>query len=177
MEIRLTSGKTLSILQGESLYHALKRQGIYLVSSCGGKGSCGKCKIKIIKGGYEALSFGKLGQKDRESGFVIACQTFPRDDVLIEIPRESRIVVGDKIAVSKTRDLFELFESFEVRISPVVKRLSLDLPPPTIHDNISDVERLKRSLEKSGMKGVRFSHIFVSSLSGALRKAEWKIVL
>lgn len=177
MEIRLTSGKTLSVSEEESLYHALKRQGVYLVSSCGGKGTCGKCKVKIIRGKCEVISFGKLGQKEREAGFVIACQTFPKEDVIIEIPRESRLVIGDKIAVSKTRDLFELFESFNVKISSVVKRLSLDLPPPTIHDNISDIERLKRSMDKIGIKVMRFSHRFVSSLSGALRKAGWKIVL
>lgn len=177
MEIRLTSGKTFSISEGESVYHALKRQGIYLLSSCGGKGTCGKCKVRMVRGNYEVLSHGKLGQREREAGFVIACQTFPREDILIEIPRESRLVVGDKIAISKSRDLFELFESFNVEISPIVKSLSLDLPPPTIHDNISDVERLKRSMEKAGIKGMRFSHGFVSSLPRALRDAGWKIVL
>ncbi|MFN3479044.1 MAG: 2Fe-2S iron-sulfur cluster-binding protein, partial [Thermodesulfovibrionales bacterium] len=50
MEIRLTSGKTLSIESGEDLYRALKRQGVYLVASCGGKGTCGKCRVKVMEG-------------------------------------------------------------------------------------------------------------------------------
>ncbi|HWR58277.1 MAG TPA: ASKHA domain-containing protein [Thermodesulfovibrionales bacterium] len=177
MEIQLTSGKTFPINAEESLYHALKRQGLYLLSSCGGKGTCGKCRVRVISGNYEVRSHRKTGQKGIEKGVVVACRTFPMEDVLIEIPKESRLVIGDKIAVSKTRDLFELFESFDAGISPVVKRISLELPPPTIHDNISDVERLKRSLEKKGLKGIRFSHGFMSTLSGALRKAAWKIVL
>ncbi len=150
---------------------------MYVVSSCGGKGTCGKCKVRIVEGRCEVVSYGKLGQKERAEGFVLACRTFPRGDVLVEIPKESMLIVGDKIAISRSRDLFELFETFGVEISPVVKHLCLDIPPPTIHDNISDVERLKRSLEEAEIKGMRFSHGFVSSMAKALREARWKIIL
>lgn len=177
MEIRLTSGKTLSVSDGENIYHALKRQGVYLVASCGGKGTCGKCRVKIIEGDCDVLSYGKLGQKEKDSGLVLACQTIPKRDILIDIPKESRLIVGDKIAVSKSRDIFELFESFNAEISPVVKKVCLDIHPPTIHDNISDLERLKRALEQKGIKGVRFSHGFASAMPKALRDANWKIAL
>ena len=177
MEIKLTSGKTLSVSEGESLYHALKRQGIYLVSSCGGKGTCGKCRVRVVEGRNEAVSYGNLAQKERDAGTVIACQTFALENILIEIPRRSRLIVGDKIAISKSRDLFELLESFDVGILPVVRHLCVNVPPPTLHDNISDIERIRRSLAKAGIKGMRFSHGFVSSMSEALRAAGWKIVL
>ena len=177
MEVRLTSGRALSVAEGEDLFHALKRQGIYLVASCGGKGSCGKCKVRVVEGRHESLSYGKLSQKERKEGFVLACQTFPEEDALIDIPKESMLVVGDKIAVSKARDLLDLFHSFNGEVSPVVKHLCLDVPPPTIHDNISDSERLRRALEDRGIKGLRFSHGFVSSMARALREAGWKIIL
>lgn len=177
MEIRLTSGKILSIEGEEDLYRALKRQGVYLVASCGGKGTCGKCKVKVIEGSYKILSIGKLDQKDREKGYVLACQTIPGGDLLIEIPEESRLVVGDKIAISKSRDLFELFQSFHAKVSPMIKQVCLNIPPPTIHDNISDLDRLKRSLDEKGLKEMRFSHRFVSGLSRIIREAEWKVVL
>lgn len=177
MELRLSSGKTLSIEKNEDLLKALKRQGVYLSASCGGKGTCGKCKVKVIEGSFDIVSAGKLDKKDREKGYVLACQTMPKGDLLIEIPEESRLVVGDKIAVSRSRDLFELFQSFNVPISPMVKQLCLDIPPPTIHDNISDLERLKRSLEEKGLKAMRFSHLFVSGLSRILRKSNWRVLL
>lgn len=177
MELRLTSGKTLSVLSDEHILQALKRQGIYLIASCGGKGTCGKCTVKIIEGNCNVLSYGKLGQKQKESGLVLACQSIPEQDILIEIPEESRLVVGDKIAISKSRDIFELFESFNAEISPIVKKLCLEIHPPTIHDNISDLERLKRSLEQKDIKDMRFSHGFVSSMAEALRDNNWKIAL
>ncbi len=177
MELRLTSGKTLSVSEGENILSALKRQGVFLVASCGGKGTCGKCNVRMVSGDAEIASYGKLEQKERDKGLVLACKTIPKGDVTVEIPDESRLVVGDKIAVSKTRDFFELLESFNVQISPLVKKACLKIEPPTIHDNISDLERLKRELERYGVKGVRFSHKFVSSLSKSLRNAGWKISL
>lgn len=173
----MTSGKTIPVSEGDDLYHALKGQGVYLVASCGGKGACGKCKVRIVEGRYESVSHGKLGPKEREQGFVLACRTYPKGDILIEIPKESMIVVGDKIAISKSRELFELFESFNAEVTPIVKHLCLEVPQPTIHDNISDIERLKRALEERGIKGMRFSHGFVSSMAKALREAGWKITL
>jgi uncharacterized 2Fe-2S/4Fe-4S cluster protein (DUF4445 family) len=130
-----------------------------------------------MEGRSESVSYGKLGQKERDKGFVLACQTYPKEDLLIEVPKESMLAVGDKIAISRSRDLFELFESFNVPVSPVVKPVCLAVPPPTIHDNISDIERLKRVLEEKGIKGMRFSHAFVSSMAKALREADWEIIL
>jgi uncharacterized 2Fe-2S/4Fe-4S cluster protein (DUF4445 family) len=177
MEIRFASGKTLPVSEGENIFQTLKSHEVYLLSSCGGKGTCGKCKVRIVEGRFEAVSYGRLGQREREEGCVLACQTFPKGDLLIEIPKESMLVVGDKIALSKSRDLFELFESFNAEISPMVKHRCLDVSPPTIHDNISDMDRLKRTLDEMGIKGMRFSHWFVSSMAKSLRDAGWKIVL
>ncbi len=175
MYIKLPTGKTLDISKGESLLQALKRQGVYLVTSCGGKGICGKCRIKLLEGDCRVKSTGKLEPREIDSGIVLACQTFPEEDIFIDIPKESRLVVGDKIALSKSGDLLELLKSFGVEIYPLVRQITLDLPPPTINNNISDLERLRRSLEEKGLIGMRFIHRFVTSMSDALRNAGWKI--
>jgi uncharacterized 2Fe-2S/4Fe-4S cluster protein (DUF4445 family) len=175
MHIRLTTGKTLEISEGESLLQALKRQGVYLVSSCGGKGICGKCRVRLIEGGYRIESTGKLESCEIDRGIVLACQTFSEGNITIDIPKESILVIGDKIALSKSGDLLELLNSFGVEIYPLVRQITLDLPPPTINDNISDIERLKRALEEKGLIGMRFIHRFVTSMSDALRNADWKI--
>jgi uncharacterized 2Fe-2S/4Fe-4S cluster protein (DUF4445 family) len=177
MELRLTSDEVIKLNEKEDIYSALKRSGIYLVASCGGKGTCGKCKVKIIEGDCDVISYGKLTQKERESNIVLACQTVPKRDILIEIPKESRLVVGDKIAIARTKDLVEYLKSYGVDINPAVKRLYLELPPPTISDNISDLERLKRTLNEKGLKNIRFSHGFVSTMADTLRIANWNVEL
>ncbi|MFO0753115.1 MAG: ASKHA domain-containing protein [Thermodesulfovibrionales bacterium] len=177
MNIRLTSDETVPLKEGEDLYTALKRAGIYLVASCGGKGTCGKCTVKIVEGEHKILSHGKLTAREREEGIVLACKTVPKGDVLIDIPKESRLVVGDKIALAKTKDLAGYLLSYGVSLNPPVKRIALELPPPTISDNISDLERLKRALDERGLGTMRFSHGFVAGMAKTLREAGWKVEL
>jgi uncharacterized 2Fe-2S/4Fe-4S cluster protein (DUF4445 family) len=177
MHIRLPTGKTLDILAGENLLQAFKRQGIYLVASCGGKGICGKCRIRILEGRYRTETTGKLDPLEIQSGIVLACQTFPEEDISIDIPKASRLVVGDIIEISRSKNLFELFQSLDGNISPLVKRIPLDIPPPSLDNNISDLERLQKAVEGTGLKGMRFSHGFVSSLAKSLRDADWKVTL
>ena len=150
---------------GESIYEALKHNGIYLVASCGGKGVCGKCRVKIIEGRSRIEATGKLRKKDREENIVLACQTFPEENILIEIPEDAKLVIGDKIAVSKSKDLLEFLRTFEPEFTPPVRCTVLDLAPPSIHDNISDLERIKKALDEKGIHGMRFSHDFVTSMS------------
>jgi len=176
MNITLTTGKILPVSGGESLLQALKRHGTYLVASCGGKGVCGKCRVRLIEGKGRILSTGKLEPREIDRGIVLACQTFPETDIFIDIPKESLLVTGDKIALSKSGDLLELLKSTGAEISPMVRQITLNLPPPTIDDNISDLERLRRSLEEKGKIGIRFIYGAILSFSKTLREAEWKIM-
>jgi len=177
MSIKLSTGKSIPIAKGESILSALKKSGIYLVASCGGKGTCGKCRVKITSGKYKTARAEKISKSDRDKGTVLACQTFPENDISLEILEEARLVVGDKIALAKSKDLSELLRSFDAEITPIVKRLNIKLPPPTIEDHISDLERLKRELEMKGIKGMRFSQTFASSMAEDLRKHNWEIHL
>ena len=177
MHIRLTSGKILDRMKDENLLQAFKRQGVYLVASCGGKGICGKCRIRIFRGEYHTASQGKLHAHDIESGVVLACQTFPESDISVDIPKESQLVLGDVLEISRTKDLLETFRSSGKTLSPLVKWVSLEVTPPTIDDNISDLERLKKSLEAICLKDMSFSHGFLSTMATELREARWKVHL
>ncbi len=177
MKISLVTGEVFTLREGESLYEALKRNSYYLIASCGGKGICGKCRVKIIEGRCDIKGHGKLTPSERERGFVLACQCYPLKDVSIEVPEDSRLIVGDKIAISKGRDLFELLLESSKDITPLVRTISLKLPEPSITDNISDLERIKRSLHENNLKGMRFSHSFIKELPQIVRKYGWDIDL
>jgi len=177
MEIRLTSGKTIPVSANESILKALKENGVFLVASCGGKGVCGKCRVKVLEGRTRAGSTGKLLKKDREENIMLACSTFPEGDLLIEIPEESRLVIGDKIAIAKSNSLREFLHSVEAGLLPAIRRVSLEIEPPTIQDHSSDLERVKRALSEKGIENMRFSHEFVAHLGKSLREMNWKINL
>jgi uncharacterized 2Fe-2S/4Fe-4S cluster protein (DUF4445 family) len=100
----------------------------------------------------------------------------PEGDVTVEIPIESKLTIGDKIAISRSRDLFELLLTYRAKISPIISRQHITLPPPTVDDNISDLERLKRGLEEKGLH-LTFSKDFLSKMADDLRKHDWDVTM
>jgi uncharacterized 2Fe-2S/4Fe-4S cluster protein (DUF4445 family) len=177
MKVKLSTGQTIQSGAGQSLLDALKAEDIYLVASCGGKGTCGKCKVRVIEGDAGARSRGKLTGGERERGMALACQSFPLTDLLVEIPESSRLTLGGKIAYQRAEDLRALLDSFAAPVTPLVKTVDLRLPPPTLHDNISDLERLRRALAEVDLAGMRFSHRLTLSMARALRKPGWRVTL
>lgn len=177
MEIRIRNGKSIAADPGRSVYQTLRDNGIYLVASCGGKGVCGKCRVKVIEGKYRTESAAKLKKKDIGDKVVLACTTFPEEDVLIEIPEDSKLVIGDKIAVGKSKGLLEFLRAEEPSLTPMVRKIQLTLTPPTIEDNLSDLERIRRALAENQINGMRFSHGFVQHMAKALRDHGWSVYL
>ena len=95
MNIALTSGKNISAKPGTSILESLKQAGIYLTSSCGGKGTCGKCIGRcpagaITEGGHDKL-------KCYEYGRVVAKEMTTRLQPLLK-PHHRRINGEDNIS-------------------------------------------------------------------------------
>ncbi|MBI5056459.1 MAG: DUF4445 domain-containing protein [Nitrospirae bacterium] len=177
MQLSLTSGKKITCSTDTSILEALKQSGLYLTSSCGGKGTCGKCKVIVKSGRAESKSKIKLTQDEVDKGYVLACRTFPSEDVLIEIPKESMLVVEGKVVTGKSKDLQVLLSSTGAGINPLTERTVLQLPPPTLDDNISDLERLRRELFSKGMACLRVPFRFMPDLAKTVRKKDWEITL
>ncbi len=177
MKISLPSGKIIPGSPEISIMESLKKEDIYLTSSCGGKGTCGKCKIIVKLGTVTTRSKIKLTHEEIQKGYTLACQSFPEEDVVIEIPKESMLTVEGKIATGKSKDLQELLRSIGVEINPLTERIVLHLPPPSLNDNISDLERLKRELFSKGLGCLRVSFRFLIDLAKTVRKKDWEITL
>ncbi|MFQ3574675.1 MAG: ASKHA domain-containing protein, partial [Thermodesulfovibrionales bacterium] len=174
MKLRLTTGEEITTKGNEDIYRALKREGIYLTASCGGRGICGKCKIKVLEGQYRSVSSGVLTKKEKAENMVLACKTYPKEDINIEIPKHSILTIGDKIAISKMQNLYEYLKTYGVEIRPMVRRVSLELPPPSLEDKRSDLDRLTMKLRDMGLLPMRFSHGFVSSMADVMRLSNWR---
>jgi uncharacterized 2Fe-2S/4Fe-4S cluster protein (DUF4445 family) len=177
MKISLLSGKSISVAPQISILDALEREGIYLTSSCGGKGTCGKCKIIVKSGDVDRRSTMKLTKEELDESYVLACQSYPLGDLLIDIPKESMLTVEGKIATGRSKDLLAMLHSLGVDIEPLSERILLELPPPTLTDNISDLERLKRELMAKGLGCLRVPFRSLKDLAGTLRKDDWKITI
>jgi len=177
MKVNISTGNAIECAEGQSLLESLMDNGIYLVASCGGKGTCGKCRVRVIDGDAGQTARGKLTEDEQASGLALACKCLPKSDITIAIPETSRLIVGDKIALSKGADLSAILQSFRVDKKPVLSTIELNLPEPTINDNISDLERIRRALEEKGITDISFSHGFTRQMADSLRGHSWKVHL
>ncbi len=177
MKITLSTGRVVETKEGESILESLKKAGIFLTSSCGGKGVCGKCKIIVQSGDVESRSHIKLSSEEIRQGYALACMTSPLGEITIDIPKQSILTVEGQIVTGKAKDLLAMLNSAGGDIDPLSERIVLQLPKPTLDDNISDLERLKRELFANGLGCLRVPSRFMSNLAKTVRKKDWEITL
>jgi uncharacterized 2Fe-2S/4Fe-4S cluster protein (DUF4445 family) len=164
-----------------SLFKAVKAAGVYVLSSCGGKGNCGKCKVIIKQGTVESgKSRSFLSAEEAERGYALACHSLVKSDLIVEIPPESRMQARHKIATgAKTDELLKLMEAAGGCLESRINRVYLELKPPTIDDNIADYERLRRCLDKKGFDAshLHMNYLVLKKLSHVLREGNWKVTV
>lgn len=171
MKLKTTRGKILEF-SGQNILEALQREGIYLTASCGGKGSCGRCKIRVIEGEVDTLSYAGISDKDRERGFVLACQSKPKSDLYIEIP-QNLVVLKDRISKAREELIWEKLKREPNLLNPPLKRVTLCLSPPNLDSPTSDFERLKSALGSSPS----ISLALARELPNFLRERNWRVNL
>ena len=77
----LPYGREARVPSSATLLDAARQAGIPLASSCGGEGTCGKCRLIVRKGRVQAAPAAALTTADSERGYVLACQTRALDDL------------------------------------------------------------------------------------------------
>ncbi|GAB5045668.1 ASKHA domain-containing protein [Thermodesulfovibrio sp. TK110] len=153
----------------DSLLQLLQKQGIYIPASCGGKGICGRCKIKVLEGSISSNSFLGISEADKTEGFVLACQSFPQSDILIELPAQL-ITVSERIALAKAELIENIFKTQPSLLSPLVRKLHLKIEP---QESLADFENLKIAARRS----LSISRKLASQLPDFLRENQWNITL
>ncbi|MCP8304402.1 MAG: DUF4445 domain-containing protein [archaeon] len=129
---------------GTRLLDASRALAIDLASDCGGKGTCGKCKVRIDEG---LESLGKIKPSEEkhltkdmiEGGYRLACLAKIRAPLKVYVPEISR--------VGKQRLQTEGLE-VPVTANPFVRKYFVKMPVPTLHDVRSDEDRLLDTLKK-----------------------------
>lgn len=173
-------GKTIDAPSDKNLFDVARKTGIELNSSCGGEGTCGKCKVIVKEGEFRTDSTTKLSREEIEKGYVLACQTTALSNLSLEVPHESIMRKGQKIATgSRAKELERLIKNLDKEIKPRVRKIALTLPPPDLEDNISDTDRVKRELSTLGFPPEKIfcSLKVLRSLNHTLREGNWKITL
>ncbi|MBE0429162.1 MAG: DUF4445 domain-containing protein [Thermoleophilia bacterium] len=169
------------IPHGASLLRVALLEGVHINASCGGTGTCGKCKVEIPEGQYEGGRSAKLSEEEFKADLRLACRVKVMGDLTVIIPEESRM--GDSVALTHERrpgpgrvlspqDLEQLVTGWSV--DPVVKKFAVALKPPDAANNINDLDRLKLGLKSQhGIEAASVAFRVIRDLPEALRAQDW----
>jgi Na+-transporting NADH:ubiquinone oxidoreductase subunit F len=112
-------GKELKVQGGGSLLSTLMEQGIFIPSACGGRGSCGYCKVKVHQGGGPLLPTETpwLETAEVKADVRISCQIKVRGDMEIEIPPELFLIKEFRSRVEGLRNLTDEIKELRLRLA------------------------------------------------------------
>ena len=170
----LPADQSVEVADGATIAEAAQKADVFITNLCGGEGVCGKCRVQVAKGRADAEEHAKgfFSQDELMKGYVLACQTEIHDDLEIVIPPESRV------DASKIMTGGESQTTAGIELNPLVKKIFLALSPPTVEDNVPDVERISRALRKQlGWQTFDIPLDCLQTLSTKLRENDWKVTV
>jgi len=154
---------------GQSLLDCARQKEIDLVSLCGGTGTCGKCKVQILKGSVsEPLQEERklLSSEELFSGYRLACKTHAKSDLVLNIPPES-LSAPQRLQV----------EGLDIPVfhDPFIRTYPVSLHAPSLTDLRGDDQRLVDALqEQHGVSCNKLDESVLQTLSPFLRSTGWE---
>ncbi|MEM2921957.1 MAG: ASKHA domain-containing protein [Candidatus Bathyarchaeia archaeon] len=155
--------------EGTTVLEAAKRLGIGIDSICGGKGLCGKCRVKIVSSA-SPLQLTDAEQRvltddEIKAGYRLACALKPISDITVHIPPMSRIGT----LKLQTEGIVK-----PVPLKPAVSKVCVQTPPPSLQDQRSDEERFLQTLKEAILQELGIGWAALKSLPDALRHGGWQ---
>lgn len=162
VKITINNKETLEVDTGNSLMLTLKENNIHLPSACGGGGSCGMCKCRVVEGGNGILptETGFFTRKEQQNFWRLACQVKVRNDMKLVIPEDIMGIKKMECEVVSNRNVATFIKEFVVKL-PEGETLNfksgsyiqIDVPEITV-DYSKDIEveeEFREDWEKLGI--------------------------
>ncbi len=85
--------RTTRVPAGATVFSAAHWIGLPIDSTCGGRGTCGKCKVRVIQGRRDAetADHRQLRPSEIEDGWRLSCQAHIYEDMICEVPQLLRV--------------------------------------------------------------------------------------
>jgi uncharacterized 2Fe-2S/4Fe-4S cluster protein (DUF4445 family) len=154
------------MLRGTNIMKAATEAGVELNSICGGKGKCGKCRV-IVTGRNQSEATNLISPAEKELGMVLACQSRVLGDIRVFIP--------DSSTTGRGQILTEMFPGPPLELDPVLKKVYIEMSPPTLEDSTGDLDRLYLALKERGYTDPMAWLGLMKRLPTMLRRAGWKV--
>jgi len=128
VKLTINGEKEFTVSGGSPLLSTLIEEKIFIPSACGGKGTCGYCKVQVHEGGGPVLAteLPFLSEEEMKKDIRLSCQCKVKQDIKIEIPEELFNVKEYDAVVESVVDLtdvikllrFKLPEGEEINFKP-----------------------------------------------------------
>jgi uncharacterized 2Fe-2S/4Fe-4S cluster protein (DUF4445 family) len=129
--------------EGTTIFNAANWAGLPIDSTCGGRGTCGKCKVKILQGANSKSDADCrfISPADSAEGWRLSCRSAVHSDSIVDVPR---MMTAPKAAL--------LGYGRHVFLDPNVHKIYLRLSEPSLEDQCPDVKRVTDALSSEGFE-------------------------
>jgi uncharacterized 2Fe-2S/4Fe-4S cluster protein (DUF4445 family) len=157
------SNQSFKVPPGVSVFDAASWNGIAIDSTCGGHGTCKKCKIQITEGivPISRLDIRAFSQEELKNGWRLACVARATENLAITVPAMTTRPKAATVGVGR-----------QVILRPAVQKRYLELVEPTLHDQRPDIQRVTDGIDDLEVS-VEFE--VLQKLPTVLRKNNFKV--
>jgi uncharacterized 2Fe-2S/4Fe-4S cluster protein (DUF4445 family) len=159
----LPDGAEVRVPSGTPVFDAASWNGIAIDSTCGGHGTCKKCKVRVLSGEMPVSSVDPRAFTPDElrGGWRLACRAQARGDLVVEVPPLQTRPKAALVGVGR-----------HVILRPSVQKRHLVLEEPTLEDQVPDLQRVLDALDDLEPYA---SLEVLRNLGGVLRKAHFDV--
>ena len=142
----------VEVAVGSTLKEAMNDAGIEFDFLCGGRGACGKCRVKITKGLTTPVTREQemFQAKELDEGIRLACLTSVHNDLIVELPNQKKL--QHNILIASDERVFQ--------IEPHLNKVFIEVEKPSRENQSSDWHRLKASLVRKGYQDSKLESTF-----------------
>ncbi|MHB9105562.1 MAG: ASKHA domain-containing protein [Armatimonadota bacterium] len=175
----LPDDRSTTIEEHQTLLEAAAQVGVYINQVCSGEGVCGRCRVVVRAGDVSTEPSVHLGSDEMQAGYALACLAYPKSDVTVEVPLESRLEGGPKSDRDTSR-----FSAHQVLMDeperfphdPLSQKRFLDMPEPTLEDSASDMDRVLREIQREeNIPNLQIGLAPLRRLSAQIRDNDWQL--
>ncbi|HEX5190259.1 MAG TPA: ASKHA domain-containing protein [Streptosporangiaceae bacterium] len=158
-----SNGAKVRVPAGVTVFDAASWNGIAIDSTCGGHGTCKKCKVRIAGGAVpvSSLDTRAFSPDELRDGWRLACRAEAGTDLHIEVPPLTTRPKAATVGVGR-----------QVILRPAVQKRYLELAEPSLSDQRSDIERVLGELDDLEP---RVDLPVLRTLGRVLREADYKV--
>lgn len=148
---------------GTNVFDAASWNGVAIDSTCGGHGTCKKCKVRIVSGSVPLSSVDPRAFTPNElrAGWRLACRAQAEEDLVVEVPLLQTRPKAALVGVGR-----------HVILRPAVQKRYLELDEPSLEDQVSDVERVLAAMDDVEL---RVPLAVARTLGRTLRESDFKV--